>query len=261
MRKPNTIEHLYLDFDGFFASVEQLRDPHLRGRPVGVIPYAGGGRTCIIACSREAKARGVKNIMMVDEARQLCRDIVLVPQKPDLYRRAHNALISEIGSVIPVDQVKSIDEVSCWLDETQRGEPSDLAQRIKNTIRYNIGATLTCSIGFAANRHLAKIASDTKKPDGLTIWYPEDVPGQLARLKLEDIPGIGRSMVKRLAAARVGDVPGLLALQPKQMRAIWRNVTGERLWYALHGYAVEAPDRAEHVRPCPCPAARSPQSG
>jgi DNA polymerase-4 len=109
-------------------------------------------------------------------------------------------------------------------------------------IRYNIGATLTCSIGFAANRHLAKIASDTKKPDGLTIWYPEDVPGQLARLKLEDIPGIGRSMVKRLAAARVGDVSGLLALQPKQMRAIWRNVTGERLWYALHGYAVKAPE-------------------
>ena len=202
MRKPTTIEHLYLDFDGFFASVEQLRDPRLRGRPVGVIPYAGGGRTCIIACSREAKERGVKNIMMVDEARRICRDIVLVPQKPDLYRRAHNALIAEIGSVIPVDQVKSIDEVSCWLDETQRGEPTDLAQRIKNTIRYNIGATLTCSIGFAANRHLAKIASDTKKPDGLTIWYPEDVPAQLARLKLDDIPGIGRSMVKRLAAAR-----------------------------------------------------------
>jgi DNA polymerase-4 len=149
--------------------------------------------------------------------------------------------------VIPVDQVKSIDEVSCWLDETQRGEPTDLAQRIKNTIRYNIGATLTCSIGFAANRHLAKIASDTKKPDGLTIWYPEDVPAQLARLKLDDIPGIGRSMVKRLAAARVGDVPGLLALQPKQMRALWRNVTGERLWYALHGYAVEAPETERNM--------------
>ncbi|HVR90243.1 MAG TPA: hypothetical protein VHG29_03995 [Novosphingobium sp.] len=83
MRKPETIEHLYLDFDGFFASVEQLRDPSLRGRPVGVVPYEGG-KSCIIACSREAKARGVKNIMMVDEARRLCRDLVLVPQKPDL---------------------------------------------------------------------------------------------------------------------------------------------------------------------------------
>jgi DNA polymerase-4 len=75
---------------------------------------------------------------------------------------------------------------------------------------------LTCSIGFAANRHLAKIASDTKKPDGLTIWYPEDVPAQLARLKLDDIPGIGRSMVKRLAAARVGDVPACSRCNPSR---------------------------------------------
>jgi DNA polymerase-4 len=219
----------------------------LRGRPVGVIPYAGGGRTCIIACSREAKARGIKNIMSVADARAICRDIVLVPQKPDLYRRAHNALVAEISSVIPVDQVKSIDELSCWLDEAARMAPSDLADRIKTVIRYNIGATLTCSIGFAANRHLAKIASDTKKPDGLTIWHPEDVPAHLARLKLEDIPGIGRSMIKRLAAARVADVPGLLAMQPKQMRALWRNVTGERLWYALHGYAIESPETVRNM--------------
>lgn len=247
MRKPETIEHLYLDFDGFFASVEQLRDPALRGRPVGVIPYAGGGRTCIIACSREAKARGVKGIMSVEEAKAICRDLVLVPQKPDLYRRAHNALVSEIGTVIPVDHVKSIDELSCWLDIHQRAAPTDLAARIKDTIRYNVGATITCSIGFAPNRHLAKIASDTRKPDGLTIWHPEDVRAQLLRLKLDDIPGIGRSMVKRLAYARVADMEGLLALQPKQMRAIWRNVTGERLWYALHGYAIEAPESERNM--------------
>jgi DNA polymerase-4 len=66
--------------------------------------------------------------------------------------------------VIPVDQVKSIDEVSCWLDETQRGEPTDLAQRIKNTIRYNIGATLTCSIGFAANRHWPRSPATPRSP-------------------------------------------------------------------------------------------------
>lgn len=247
MRRPDTIEHLYLDFDGFFASVEQLRDPRLRGRPVGVIPYEGPGRTCIIACSREAKARGVRNIMMVDDARALCRDLVLVPQKPDLYRRAHNALVSEISTVIPVDQVKSIDELSCWLDVNHRATPADLADRIKNTIRYNIGATLTCSIGFAANRHLAKIASDTKKPDGLTIWHPEDVPVHLARLKLEDIPGIGSAMLRRLALAGVADVTGFLAIQPKHARALWRNVTGERLWYALHGYAVEAPETERNM--------------
>lgn len=241
MRKPETIEHLYLDFDGFFASVEQLRDPKLRGRPVGVVPYEGG-KSCIIACSREAKAHGVKNIMMVDEARRICRDLVLVPQKPDLYRRAHNALVSEISSVVPVDQVKSIDELSCALDETQRSDPAGLAATIKRTIRYNIGATITCSIGFAANRHLAKIAGGTQKPDGQTIWHPALMPAPLERLALDDIPGIGRSMKTRLALSGIVDVHGLLATQPKQLRAIWRNVTGERLWYALHGYAVQAPE-------------------
>jgi DNA polymerase-4 len=201
----------------------------------------------------------VKNIMMVDEARQLCRDIVLVPQKPDLYRRAHNALISEIGSVIPVDQVKSIDEVSCWLDETQR-ELTDLAQRIKNTIRYNIGATLTCSIGFAANRHLAKIASDTKKPDGLTIWYPEDVPAQRRpACRFDDIPGIGRSMVKRLAAARVGDAgPVSCAATQANAGAVaqcdWRAAA-----VAARGWRWRRRKPSEHVWPCPRAATRSSQ--
>lgn len=240
MRKPETIEHGYLDFDGFFASVEQLRDPALRGRPVGIVPYVGG-KTCIIACSREAKALGVKNIMGVDEAKRICRDLVLVPQKPDLYRRAHNALISEIASVIPVDQVKSIDELSFKLDVHQRADPAGVAAAIKRAIRYNIGASITCSIGFAANRHLAKIACGTQKPDGLSIWRPEMMPAPLLKVPIEDISGIGKRMEARLAKAGIRTTEALLATQPKQLRAIWNNVTGERLWYALHGYAIEAP--------------------
>ena len=240
MRRPEQVEHLYLDFDGFFASVEQLRDPALRGRPVGVIPYEGG-RTCIIACSREAKAMGVKNIMMVDEAKQICRDLVLVPQHPDLYRRAHNALVSEIASVVPIDQIKSIDELSCRLDDKQQRDPAALGHTIKRTLRYNIGATITCSIGFAANRHLAKIAGGTQKPDGMTIWHPQLMPAPLVRLPIDDIPGIGKNMARRLARAGIITIEGLLATQPKQLRALWGNVTGERLWYALHGYAVEPP--------------------
>jgi DNA polymerase-4 len=259
MRKPNTIEHLYLDFDGFFASVEQMRDPALRGRPVGIIPYEGG-RTCIIACSREAKARGVSNVMMVDEAKKICRDLILVPQKPDLYRRAHNALIAEINSVIPVDVVKSIDELACRLDSNHRRDPSGLAMRIKRGIRYNIGAAITCSIGFAANRHLAKIACATQKPDGMTIWSPELMPGPLFRIPLEDIPGVGSRMKRKLMTCRILSTEDLYNTQPKQLRSIWRNVTGERLWYALHGYAIEAPSTERgmfgHARVLP-PESRS----
>ena len=152
MRLPETIERLYLDFDGFFASVEQQADKTLRGRPVGVVPFTNTNRTCVIACSREAKKLGVKNVMTVDEAINRCPDIVLVPQKPDLYRRAHNALLSEIETILPIDTVKSIDELTCKLDERARRDPETVAAQIKDNLAESIGHIITCSIGFAANR-------------------------------------------------------------------------------------------------------------
>jgi DNA polymerase-4 len=241
VRKPDTIERAYLDFDGFFASVEQQARPRLRGRPVGIVPFEGTRHTCVIACSREAKARGVKNVMTVGEALRICPDLVLVPQSPDLYRRAHNALLSEIAAVIPIAAVKSIDEVTCDLAPRDVRDPGGLARRIKDRIRAHVGPCITCSIGFAANRQLAKIAGEMDKPDGVTVWRPEDMPGPLLSVPLEAIPGIGSRMGRRLARAGVHDTAGLLALQPRQMRGLWNNVTGERLWYALHGYDVKTP--------------------
>lgn len=241
MRRPETIERLYLDFDGFFASVEQQARPALRGRPVGIVPFAGTDRTCVIAASREAKVFGVKNVMNVAEARKLCPALVLVPQSPDLYRRAHNTLLAEIDSVVPIDAVKSIDELTCRLDAAGRADPHQLAARLKTTLARNVGRFITCSIGFAANRQLAKVACKFNKPDGVTVWRPEDLPGPLLTLGLADIPGVGANMERRLARANVFTVADLYDLQPKHMRRLWGNVTGERLWYALHGYDVQAP--------------------
>ena len=242
MRLPTTIERLYLDFDGFFASVEQQADKTLRGRPVGVVPFTSTERTVVIACSREAKAAGCKNVMTVEDAKRLCPDIMLVPQKPDLYRRAHNALLSEIESVIPIDAVKSIDELTCRLDEAQRSQPEALAAKIKQTLATHIGSFITCSIGFAANRQLAKIAGKENKPNGVTIWHPHMMPGPLLGVELDDIPGVGHRMKRKLAAIGVADTPGLYGMHPKHMRKVWHSVTGERLWYALHGYDIQAPE-------------------
>ncbi len=242
MRLPETIERLYLDFDGFFASVEQQYDPKLRDQPIGIVPFTNTERTCVIACSREAKLRGVKNVMTVPEARRLCPDILLVPQKPDLYRRAHNTLLAEIESVIPIDAVKSIDELTCKLDKGQRTSPQDLAAKLKATLAEHVGKFITCSIGFAANRQLAKIAGKVDKPNGVTIWRPQDLPTPLFKVTFEEIPGVGHRMRRRLAALGIHDMEGLYKTQPKQMRQIWNNVTGERLWYALHGYDVQAPE-------------------
>jgi DNA polymerase-4 len=241
MRRPTQIERLYLDFDGFFASVEQQVRPHLRGKPVGVVPFADAKHTCVIACSREAKLRGVKNVMNIAEARERCPDIILVPQSPDLYRRAHNTLLSEISAVIPVDAVKSIDELTCRIAPPDRGDPRALGLRIKKRIADNIGPFITCSIGFAANRQLAKIACKAGKPNGNLVWHPDDMPGPLLRLTLRDIPGVGERMEQNLIHAGITTIAALLATQPKHMRKLWGNVTGERLWYALHGYDIQAP--------------------
>ncbi|WP_018688717.1 Y-family DNA polymerase [Ahrensia kielensis] len=240
MRKPTTIETLYLDFDGFFASVEQQARPALRGKPIGIVPFEGTKHTVVIACSKEAKARGCHNVMNVPDALKACPELILVPQTPDLYRRAHNTLLAEINAVIPVDAVKSIDELTCRLDSSQIKKPQELADRIHGRIERYVGPHITCSIGFAANRQLAKIACKQDKPNGTTIWTPDLVPQILYPIPFEDIPGIGGSMQKRLNKIGVYDMQKLLALSPKHMRKIWNNVTGERLWYALHGYAIQA---------------------
>jgi DNA polymerase-4 len=241
VRRPPDIERLYIDFDGFFASVEQQMHPHLRGRPVGVVPFKDAVHTCVIACSREAKLRGVKNVMDIKEARAICPDIIFVPQSPDLYRRAHNALLSEITAVIPIDAVKSIDEITCRVSPSEQADPRALGLRIKKRIADNIGPFITCSVGFAANRQLAKMASKTSKPNGNMVWHPDDMPGPLLKLTLRDIPGIGERMEQRLMRFGITSMAALLATQPKHMRKLWGNVTGERLWYALHGYDVQTP--------------------
>lgn len=249
MRKPETIERLYLDFDGFFASVEQQCDKRLRGKPIGVVPFAGTDRTAVIACSKEAKARGVKNVMKIKDAKQICPDLILVPQKPDLYRRAHNALLCEIETIIPIDTAKSIDELTCVLDENGRQSPEALAVRIKEQLRTQIGPYITCSVGFAANRHLAKMACKAGKDatkrtgnygNGLAVWHPHLMPAPLFDVILEDIPAVGRNMAQRLYRHNIYTTEALYNLQPKHMRKIWNNVTGERLWYALHGYDIQA---------------------
>ena len=242
MRKPETIEKLYLDFDGFFASVMQQAIPHLRGKPVGVIPFEtnAADRTIVIACSCEAKAAGCKNVMPVLEARRVCPDLILVPQRPDLFRRAHNTLLNEIACEIPIETVKSIDELTCELDKNTIAEPKALAGRIKQRLRNNVGEFITCSIGFAANRMLAKIACKVDKPNGVTIWQPPDMPKPLLAMTFDDIPGIGGRMAERLKVAKIRNVEELWNSQPKHLRAIWGNVNGERMWYAIHGYDIQA---------------------
>ena len=215
--------------------------PQLRGKPVGITPFeTETDYTVIITCSKEAKARGVKNVMKKPEARRLCPDMIFVPQEPDLFRRAHNALCCAIHSVIPIDVRKSIDELAYRLDRNDIADPLELTARIKLAIAEDVGKHITCSIGFGPNRDIAKIACKIDKPNGVTIWRPDKLSDILYPLPFDDILGIGGRMQVRLWKAGLYNMKALLSTDPKQMRKLWGNVTGERLWHALHGYAIKA---------------------
>ena len=239
MRSPTKPESLYVDFDGFFAACEQQADPRLRGKPVGVIPFEDATHSCVIAANALAKRHGVNTGVSILEARRRCPDVALVAQHPDLYVRVHHRILAAVLDVLPVEVVCSIDELAASL--ASRDVPAAVAHQVKRRIRDAVGSQITCSIGCAPNRWLAKIASAMDKPDGLTVLRPEDLPGSLLELELTDLPGVGGRMRTRLSRCGIVSVSDLWRSDPARLRAAWGTVTGARIWYALHGYAVEAP--------------------
>lgn len=248
----------YLDFNSYFASCEQQVDPSARGRPI-VVAAVDVESTCCIAASREAKQLGIRTGTPVGEARRMCRGLRVVVARPELYVRFHHRILEAIDTCIPVHGVHSIDEMSCRLAPAER-EPAAaiaLARRIKVTLRDRIGEHVTCSVGLAPNRLLAKIATDMQKPDGLTLLDGSNCPGALFRLQLDDLPGIGRRMRDRLGRAGVATVEQFYAQSEAQLRAVWGGVVGQRWWYWLRGHDLpEAPTRRasighSHVLPPP----------
>ena len=246
VRKPSFPEQLYIDFDGFFAACEEQADRQLQGRPLGVIPFAGAVNSCVIAANTMAKRAGVMTGMAIADARRRCPGIALVPQQPDLYTRIHHRIVAAVLDVLPIEAVCSIDEFAATV--APRDIPAALTHQIKQRLRDAVGDHITCSIGYAPNRWLAKIGADLDKPDGLTVLHPRDLPGRLLTLDLEDVPGVATRMRTRLARWGLTSVEDLWQADPLQLRAAWGSVTGARLWYALHGYAV-APRRGHSVGP------------
>ncbi len=241
MRKPAGLERLYVDFDSFFASAEQHLQPHLRGRPMGVIPV-DSEHTGLIAVSREAKALGIKRGAVVRDVRRQFPGFIFVNARHERYVELHRKIVEIIESIVPIKAVCSIDEVVCALLPSEQAEGLALGRRVKDAIATKIGPTLTCSVGLGPNDLLAKIAAEANKPDGLAAIRPQDLPGPLLSLELTDIPGIARGNAARLARAGVTDMAALLRLQPKELRRLWGSVEGERMWMGLHGYTVERPE-------------------
>jgi DNA polymerase-4 len=182
--------------NAFFASVEQQADPGLRGKPIAVV--GGGGRTVITTSSYEARAKGVKTGMAIWEGKRCCPELIIVVGDNRKYTHTSTKINEIFRDFTPEVEAFSIDE--SWLDVTHSlgifGSAVNIAYRIKARIKDSFG--ITCSIGIAPNKLLAKLASDMQKPDGLTVIEPEDVARILERMPVGKLCGIGRKMERQL---------------------------------------------------------------
>lgn len=218
-----------MDLDAFYASVEQRENPSLRGVAliIGADPKEGKGRGVVVACSYEARKRGLHSGQPISQAYRLCPDGVYLRPNLPLYGQVSSEVMERLKKYADRFKQVSIDEA--FLDVTQscerNGGALELAKRIKAELKE--AEDLTCSIGIAPNKSAAKIASDLQKPDGLTNIEPERVKEFLAPLKVSKISGIGKKTERSLNELGIKTIGDLAAYPPKQLykqfgkSAIW----------------------------------------
>ena len=246
---PRRIAHL--DMDAFYASVELLRYPDLRGLPVviggrgihqpelladGSRRYARlrdyVGRGVITTSTYEARALGVFSGMGVMKAAKLAPDAILLPVDFDAYRHYSRLFKAAVATITPQIEDRGIDEIYIDLSELP-GETLVLAQGIKQAVKDATG--LSCSIGISPNKLLSKICSDLEKPDGLTLLGQDDIPLRIWPLPVRKINGIGPKAGAKLAALGIATIADLARAEPELLQAHFGRGYAEWLHAASHG--------------------------
>ena len=198
---------LHIDMDAFYASVEQLDNPWLRGKCV--IVGGTSNRGVVSASSYEARKFGVRSAMPIFQAKQKCPEGIFIPPRMKRYSEVSKKVMAILREFSPLVQVVSIDEA--YLDISGvgmlHGDPEDVAVAIKKKIRKTLG--LSCSVGIAPGKFLAKVASDMEKPDGLTIIRDKDAGQFIETLPIQKVPGVGKKTFPHLEAMGIktlGDI-------------------------------------------------------
>ncbi len=208
----------HIDFDYFYAQCEEIRNPELKTKPVAVCVFSdrGGDSGAIATANYTARKFGVKSGMPIKFAKNRLKDepnAVFLPTDFDYYSDISQKAMNIMKEYADVFEYVGRDEA--YLDVTKKTQQSfekaaHLAQQIKNIIREKV--KLTCSIGVTPNKLLSKIASDYKKPDGLTIVTPEQVEHFLEPLKIRDIPGIGKKTEEKFSEMNIDTIGKLRTL-------------------------------------------------
>lgn len=234
---------IHIDMDAFFASVEQRDAPELRGLPVAVARDAP--RSVVTTASYEARRYGVRSALSVAKAKRLCPRLVLVPPRMGVYKKISARIREIFGRYTELVEPLSIDEA--FLDVTDNPEDKTatrIAKEIRAAIRNELG--LTASAGVSYNKFLAKIASDLRKPDGLSRILPKDAEAFLERLPIEAFYGVGPATARRMRELGVTDGATLKARSREELETHFGKV-GEWLYEIVRG-RDERPVRPDRER-------------
>ena len=231
---PRTIFHV--DLDAFYVSAEAREDSRLRGLSVvvGADPAGGRGRGVVVACSYEARKHGLKSGMPISQAYRLCPTAVYLRPNWGLYEKTSAEVMATLRGFADKFEQASIDEA--FLDVSTRvtdeQSATALAKTIKELIKSRHG--LTCSVGIASNKSVAKIASDRAKPDGLTLVPRQGVKEFLAPLPVGAVPGIGKKTQEFLRGKGIETIGQLQGQHGRQLVA-WFGRNGVWLWGVIQG--------------------------
>jgi len=188
---------LHVDMDAFFASIEVVRNPSLKGKPI-VITNSIGDRGVVSTASYEARKYGIHSAMPLKKAKRLCKNLIVIRGNFSLYNEISHKIMEILSDFTDKIEVRSIDEA--YLDVTETvgifGSALEIGRKIKRVIKEKFN--LTCSVGISYNKLLAKIATELSKPDGLLEIKKDDLEKYYYPLPIEKIPGIGPKSVRVL---------------------------------------------------------------
>ncbi|MFC0415587.1 DNA polymerase IV [Cytobacillus solani] len=224
---------LHVDMNSFYASVEMAYDPSLKGKPLAIAGNPKERRGIIVTCSYEARKFGVKTTMPLWEAQKLCPQLIVKKPNFDRYRAASIGMFEILNQYSSLVEPVSIDEGYVDITESYEfGTPLEIAETIQRQIQRQLD--LPCSIGVAPNKFLAKMASDMKKPMGITVLRKRDVPSVLWPLDVEEMHGVGKKTGEKLRTIHIKTIGDLAKANDVQLKSVL-GINGPRLKERANG--------------------------
>ena len=224
---------LHVDMNSFYASVEMAYDPNLKGKPLAIAGNVEERRGIIVTCSYEARKFGVKTTMPLWEAKKLCPQLIVMKPNFERYRAASIGMFDILRQYTEMVEPVSIDEG--YLDITESfefGSPIDIAKSIQKRVLEQLD--LPCSIGIAPNKFLAKMASDMKKPMGITILRKRDIPKILWPLNTNEMHGVGKKTAEKLTTIGIHTIGDLAKGNEIQLKSLL-GINGIRIKERANG--------------------------